>query len=215
VYGFEQSLDQSGRRRLRHQTPIRDLYLVGAWTWAGGGYEGAVMSGVQTSAAVRRRLAAEKPSMTTPSPKPIRDEAPAGFPFVHTLRVYLEDTDAVGIAFHGAYVRFLERGRTEAFVPVLQAELGIADWRERYLFNVYRIDIVYLKPSRLGDLLEVRTRFEPVSKFRLVATQEIHLPASQQLLVKARTEVIVIDRDGRLLPLPPELLDLPNIGRPA
>ena len=29
------------------------------------------------------------------------------------VRIYYEDTDFSGVVYHGAYVRFLERGRTE------------------------------------------------------------------------------------------------------
>ncbi|MDX8359345.1 NAD(P)/FAD-dependent oxidoreductase [Cytobacillus sp. IB215316] len=45
VYGFSQTVDQSGLNRLSRQTPIENLSLVGAWTRPGGGYQGAALSG--------------------------------------------------------------------------------------------------------------------------------------------------------------------------
>ena len=36
-----------------------------------------------------------------------------GLPFSFPIRVYWEDTDAGGVVYHGSYVRFLERARTE------------------------------------------------------------------------------------------------------
>jgi len=44
VYGWDQTLDNSGARRLPHATPIKNLYLAGAWTSPGHGY-GAVIPG--------------------------------------------------------------------------------------------------------------------------------------------------------------------------
>ena len=47
IYGFDQTLDNSGRNRLGHATPIKNLYLSGAWTKPGHGYGGVIYSGMQ------------------------------------------------------------------------------------------------------------------------------------------------------------------------
>ncbi len=47
IYGWDQTLDNSGMRRMGHATPIANLYLSGAWTRPGGGYSAVLMSGVQ------------------------------------------------------------------------------------------------------------------------------------------------------------------------
>ncbi len=47
VYGFDQTLDNSGQNRLEHKTPIKNLYLSGAWTKPGHGYGGVIYSGLQ------------------------------------------------------------------------------------------------------------------------------------------------------------------------
>jgi len=47
VYGFDQTLDNSGQNRLGHATPIKNLYLSGAWTQPGHGYGGVIYSGLQ------------------------------------------------------------------------------------------------------------------------------------------------------------------------
>ncbi len=49
IYGWEVSPEQVGRNRLRHDTPIRGLYLSGHWTQPGGGIYGVTVSGLQTS----------------------------------------------------------------------------------------------------------------------------------------------------------------------
>jgi len=47
IYGFDQTLDNSGQNRLGHETPIKNLYLSGAWTKPGHGYGGVIYSGLQ------------------------------------------------------------------------------------------------------------------------------------------------------------------------
>lgn len=46
IYGWDQTLDNSGMRRLPHRTPIKNLYLAGAWTQPGGGYGPVIASGL-------------------------------------------------------------------------------------------------------------------------------------------------------------------------
>lgn len=46
MYGFDQTLDNSGPTRLPHKTPVKNLYLAGAWTTPGHGYGGVLFSGL-------------------------------------------------------------------------------------------------------------------------------------------------------------------------
>jgi len=46
IYGWDQTLDNSGMRRAAHSTPIANLFLSGAWTRPGGGYSAVLMSGI-------------------------------------------------------------------------------------------------------------------------------------------------------------------------
>jgi len=74
----------------------------------------------------------------------------------HMVRVYYEDTDAGGIVYHAGYLRFAERGRTEAL-----RELGVPHAEMSSLhglfFMVRRVKVDYLAPARLDDLLVVET----------------------------------------------------------
>jgi all-trans-retinol 13,14-reductase len=47
AYGWDQTLDNSGERRLPHATPIKNLYLAGAWTHPGHGYGAVIPSGLE------------------------------------------------------------------------------------------------------------------------------------------------------------------------
>jgi all-trans-retinol 13,14-reductase len=47
IYGWDQTVSNSGPARLPHNTPIRNLYLSGAWTRPGHGYGGVLWSGLE------------------------------------------------------------------------------------------------------------------------------------------------------------------------
>ncbi len=47
IYGFDQTVDNSGQSRLPHHTPISNLYLAGAWTRPGHGYGTVLSSGLE------------------------------------------------------------------------------------------------------------------------------------------------------------------------
>ena len=49
IYGWSQIVSQSGIRRMRYKTPIKNLYLASAWTWTGGGICSVVNAGFLTA----------------------------------------------------------------------------------------------------------------------------------------------------------------------
>ena len=73
-----------------------------------------------------------------------------------SFRVYVEDTDLGGVVYHGRYLGFCERARTEALrdmgVPyqAMTAEHGRG-------FMVRRANLEYLRPARLDDVLDIVT----------------------------------------------------------
>jgi all-trans-retinol 13,14-reductase len=46
IYGWDQTVDNSGQRRFPQKTPIKNLYLSGAWTFPGHGYGACIPSGL-------------------------------------------------------------------------------------------------------------------------------------------------------------------------
>jgi all-trans-retinol 13,14-reductase len=47
IYGWDQTIDNSAPNRIPHVTPIKNLYLAGAWTNPGGGYGAVLPSGLE------------------------------------------------------------------------------------------------------------------------------------------------------------------------
>ena len=57
IFGWDNSPDQSMLRRLKQETPIKNLFLAGAWTFPGGGQSAVLSSGLM---AANKILAADK-----------------------------------------------------------------------------------------------------------------------------------------------------------
>lgn len=54
IYGWDQTVDNSGQRRFPQRTPVKNLYLAGAWTFPGHGYGACVPSGLACFAEVMK-----------------------------------------------------------------------------------------------------------------------------------------------------------------
>lgn len=73
-----------------------------------------------------------------------------------TARVYYEDTDAGGIVYHANYLKYAERGRTELLRAAGYDHISLQE-NPGIFFVVRKMDIDYLYPARLDDLLTVKT----------------------------------------------------------
>ena len=123
----------------------------------------------------------------------------------YPVRVYYEDTDAGGIVYHANYLRFAERGRTEALrdLGVPHAEMSAL---HGLFFMVRRIKVDYLAPARLDDSLIVETTTLAVGGATVELRQDV-LRGSEPL---ARIEVqLVCGRiaDQRPARIPPRWRD--------
>ncbi len=54
VYGWDQTLDNSGPSRFPQRTPVKNLYLSGAWTFPGHGYGAVIPSGLMCFAEIMK-----------------------------------------------------------------------------------------------------------------------------------------------------------------
>jgi len=108
------------------------------------------------------------------------------------VRVYYEDTDFTGVVYHGNYLRFFERGRSE-----MLRVMGTPPGREDHgAFAVTRITVDYRAPARIHDELVVHTRFEGMKGPRLIFRQSITRDGA--ILVEAEVVAVAIHPDGRV-----------------
>lgn len=110
--------------------------------------------------------------------------------FYYPVRVYYEDTDAGGVVYHGNYLNFCERARTEWLRTI-----GISQHvlRHDHLigFVVRRAAIDYRRPAHLDDLLTVESRLNGIGKVRMTMQQLIM--RSDKKLATVDIEIVCID----------------------
>jgi acyl-CoA thioester hydrolase len=120
-----------------------------------------------------------------------------------SVRVYYEDTDFSGIVYHVNYLRFMERGRTNhlrlmgaghgALLAQAQREApGLA-------FVVRAMQIEFLKPARMDDVLVVETA--PVEVKGASITLRQRVLRGDETLVEAQVRVACVS-GGRARPIP-------------
>ena len=122
------------------------------------------------------------------------------------IRVYYEDTDFSGIVYHANYLRFMERGRTN-YLRLLGADHGALFAQAQseapgLAFVVRAMQIEFLKPARMDDVLIVTTEPEEVKGASMTLRQRVTRQAD--VLVEAHVRVAFVS-GGRARPIPKPL----------
>lgn len=112
-------------------------------------------------------------------------------------RVYYADTDFSGVVYHARYLEFLERGRSDflRLSGVHHTELMDGKHGERIVWVVRRMEIDFVAPARIDDILTIETRTEKISGARIFMAQK--LLRGEELLVSAAVEAAIIGESGR------------------
>ena len=129
-------------------------------------------------------------------------------PFSFPIRVYWEDTDAGGVVYHGSYVRFLERARTEWLRAggVGQQDLRAA---EDVVLAIRDMTLDFRSPARLDDELQVSVAMTERRAASLLVAQEIS--RGDRVLVTAVVRVACLAASSfRPRPLPEWLAAVPR-----
>jgi acyl-CoA thioester hydrolase len=127
--------------------------------------------------------------------------SPAGGNHGLVLRVYYEDTDFSGLVYHASYLRFLERGRTEWLRGHGFEQRALAAGAAM-VFAVRRIEIDYLKPALMDDLLTIETKIAAVGGASIDFAQTIC--RGDEKIVRAVVGVAALS-NGRPARLPKEM----------
>ncbi len=111
------------------------------------------------------------------------------------VRVYYEDTDFTGLVYHGNYVRYLERGRSDCLRLMGIGHAELLDGDQPMAFVVSKLQLTFLKPARIDEELVVRTFYDTIKGPRLLISQIIS--RGDDDLCRAEVEVVCIHMDGR------------------
>ena len=144
----------------------------------------------------------------------VEDEA--GLHHVLPVRVYFEDTDAGGVAYHASYVRWAERGRSD-FLRLLGTDarrlIDGSDSHEPAAFVVRRMSCDFLRPARMDDVLEVETRVKELGGASVTLLQSVK--HAGRAVFEAEVTVVLVAVSGKPLRLSHAIREAFERGRRA
>lgn len=119
-----------------------------------------------------------------------------------TLRVYYEDTDLAGIVYYANYLKYIERGRSEA-VRALGIDQVALKRDHGLVFAVRRVVADYRRPGLFDDLLTVETAMTAVGAARVDLRQSV-LRGEEELFA-ADIVLAMLDAGGRARRMPAKI----------
>ncbi len=125
--------------------------------------------------------------------------------FSWPTRVYWEDTDAGGVVYHAQYVAFLERARSEWLRAHGHGQQQLHDDHD-LVFAVRSMQLEFLRPARLDDLLQVSVELEECRRASVVFVQTV--VRGDQTLLTARVRLAALGAASfKPRPVPDELYE--------
>jgi len=106
------------------------------------------------------------------------------------VRVYYEDTDMGGVVFYANYLKFMERGRTE-WLRALGVNQSDVATEEQRAFMVVRVDVRYILPARLDDLLQIESEVTRMGRASLHFAQSIKRDG--ELITQSNIQVCCVE----------------------
>ncbi len=120
---------------------------------------------------------------------------------LHRLRVRFADTDQMGVAYHGAYIPWIEEGRTEWMREQGRSYRSMEE--EGLSLAVTSVEIQYLASAHYDDMIEIETRLEKLGKASILLAYSLFRVDEDGkrglLLAKAKTKLALLGAHGRPL----------------
>ncbi len=120
---------------------------------------------------------------------------------VHRLRVRFADTDQMGVAYHGAYIPWIEEGRTEWMRDQGRSYRSMEE--EGLALAVTKVEIHYLASAHYDDWIEIETRLEKLGKASITLAYKLFRVGEEggrgPLLARAKTQLALLGPNGKLL----------------
>ena len=118
------------------------------------------------------------------------------------VRVYFEDTDFAQVVYHASYVRWCERGRSD-FLRLLGTDarrlIDGTDSHEPAAFVVRRMNMDFVRPGRMDDVLEVATRVKELGGASVTLDQMVSRDGMR--LFEATVTLVLVSVSGKPLRL--------------
>lgn len=122
---------------------------------------------------------------------------------IRPVRVYFEDTDFSGVVYHAAYLKFLERGRSDFMRCLKVSHAALSE--QKMAFGVAHMDIKFIAGAGIDDLLFVSTKIAHYTAARVVFDQAV--TCSSKPILQAKVTIALI-KDGRPQRLPSDIRNI-------
>ncbi len=132
--------------------------------------------------------------------RPRRDRDSVGEPGQAEVRVRYAETDQMGRAYHAHYVVWCEVARTD-LMRGLGTSYGDLEERGIYL-PVSDLEISFRRAAEYEDRVRITTEVERVRSRSVTFGYELHRQPEEELLARARTELVCVNADGAPRRLP-------------
>lgn len=124
----------------------------------------------------------------------------------HTFeqKVYYSDTDAYGVVWHGAYLRWLEMGRIE--LCEMMGHNLIELQSQNIALPVVNINVRYKSSAKLNDEMIIETFIQKYNSLSVSFEQKIVNKNTGKTFIEAVVDVVAIDNNGKLYRKMPQIL---------
>jgi acyl-CoA thioester hydrolase len=122
------------------------------------------------------------------------------------FRVRYAETDRMGVVYHSHYLVWCEIGRTD---HIRSCGMPYREMEERGVaLAVAEAAIRYKSPARYDDMIRVQTVISGVASRTVTFDYVISNADTGEALATARTVLVSLDRDHRVVTLPRDVRDL-------
>jgi len=116
-------------------------------------------------------------------------------------KIYYADTDCYGVVWHGAYVKWVERSRTEFCNMFLNVE---TIEKSGTIFPVVELNLRYKASAKLFDEIVVETTLSEVKKTSMTFGTKISDKNTGRVFVIATSTLVTTNLEGKLYRQIPE-----------
>ncbi|MCG7497280.1 thioesterase family protein [Vibrio sp. Of7-15] len=121
----------------------------------------------------------------------------------HPVQIYYEDTDHSGVVYHPNFLKYFERAREHVIDSDRLAKL----WNEQGLgFAVYKANMTFQDGVEFAEVCDIRTTVTLDGKYKTLWRQEVWRPNSSRAAVIGDIEMVCMDKQKRLQPIPDEIM---------
>lgn len=124
----------------------------------------------------------------------------------HTFeqKVFYSDTDAYGVVWHGAYLRWLEMGRV--YLCEMMGH-NLIDLKEQdIVLPVTNLNVKYKMSAKLNDEIIIETEISKFNGLSVTFKQSIYSKDSGKKFIEAEVDVVAISNEGKLYRRMPQIL---------